>query len=284
MPHHLSLGGLRKPDPAVRRRLLAEHDLPEDTLFVASFGHLNPAKRLDVALGAFARLRRNHPKAAYLLVGEPSGAYKELPDLLAGPLGEGVYTTGRVPLSSLLEHMANCDIAVNLRHPSGGETSGACLRLLGLGRAVVVTEVGWFAEIPDDCCAKVPLGAPGDPMEEDLLAALLETLAADPGLRHRMGANAARWAEENHRVEDCARGYADFIERIARDTRNAQNARNVPAVVPPLAPIPLGDLPSTLAAELGSALAELDIDEREEELPRALATTLVDLGLHRGCE
>jgi glycosyltransferase involved in cell wall biosynthesis len=279
VPHHVSLHGMGAPDPAVRRRLLGAHGLPEDTLLIASFGHLTESKRLDVALRAFARLRQRRPEAAYLLVGEPSAPYKELPELLAGPLGEGVHATGRVPMSSLLEYMAHCDVAVNLRHPTGGETSGACLRLLGLGRAVVVTDAGWFAEIPDDCCAKLPVGKAGDPEEEDLLTALLEALATDEPLRATMGANAARWAAENHGVEDCARGYADFIERIS----DRPAATNAPAAaVPPLAPIPPGDLATALAAELGAALAELDVDEREEELPQALAETLVDLGLDRG--
>ncbi|MDH3524373.1 MAG: glycosyltransferase family 4 protein [Acidobacteriota bacterium] len=272
VPHHLSLHGTAPPDPGARARLLAEHGLAEDTLLLASFGHLTAAKRLDVALGAFARLRRRHPNAAYLLAGEPSAAYAELPGLLAGPLGEGVHATGRLPLPRLLEVMACCDVAVNLRHPTGGETSGACLRLLGLGRPVVVTESGWFAEIPDDCCAKVPLG--GD--EEDLLAALLEELAASPPLRHALGANAARWAASHHRPADCARGYADFITRIADHAAAPEPA------VPPLAPSAPGDLPAKLAAALGAALAELDLDEREPELAGALAATLVDLGLNRG--
>lgn len=283
VPHHLSLHDVESPDPRVRRRLLAEHGLPEDTFMIASFGHLTEAKRLDVALRAFARLRQDHPKAAYLLVGEPSAAYKELPELLAGPLGDGVHATGRLPLAGLLQHMAHCDIAVNLRHPTGGETSGACLRLLGLGRAVIVTDDGWFAEIPDDCCAKAPIGAQGGVEEEDLLAALLEALATSESLRRTMGANAARWAAGHHRVEDCARGYADFIERIAGRTATATPTAPA-AVVPPLAPTAPGDLPAMLAAELGAALAELDVDERETELPRALAATLVELGLHRGAD
>ncbi len=282
VPHHLSLHGMKTPDPVVRRQLLAEQDLPEETLLIASFGHLNQAKRLGVALRAFARLRQTHPEAACLLVGEPSAAYQDLPGLLAGPLGEGVHTTGRVPLERLLESMAHCDVAVNLRHPTGGETSGACLRLLGLGRPVVVTDAGWFAEIPEDCCARVPVGAEGGVEEEDLLTALLEALAGDETLRRTMGANAARWAAENHRVEDCARGYADFIERISVRSESGAAART--QAVPPLAPTSPGDLPSMLAAELGAALADLGVDDREQELTQALAETLVELVLHRGAD
>ena len=35
--------------------------------------------------------------------------------------------------------------------------AGTMLRALGLGRAVLVSEVGSFAEFPDDVCLKVPV-------------------------------------------------------------------------------------------------------------------------------
>ena len=115
--------------------------------------------------------------------------------------------------------MRACDVAVNLRHPTAGETSGTVIRLLGLGKPLIVNETGSFAEIPDDCCAKVPL----DDTEEDLLLAYLRALAADEPLRRRMGENARRHMELHHGLAGSARGYADFL----RETVEA-GARAVP--------------------------------------------------------
>ena len=53
--------------------------------------------------------------------------------------------------------MAACDVCVNLRSPTMGETSGSVIRQLSLGKPVVVSDVGWFAELPDDVALKVPV-------------------------------------------------------------------------------------------------------------------------------
>src|SRR4029079_10077049 len=52
VPHHLSLGGAAEVSPAAARAGLG---LPSAGLIFASFGFITPAKRLDVALRAFAR-------------------------------------------------------------------------------------------------------------------------------------------------------------------------------------------------------------------------------------
>ncbi len=42
------------------------------------------------------------------------------------------------------------DVCVSLRHPTMGETSGIAVRALSAGRPLVVNDVGWFAELPDE--------------------------------------------------------------------------------------------------------------------------------------
>ena len=46
--------------------------------------------------------------------------------------------------------MAACDVLVNLRYPTMGETSGSVIRALGLAKPLLVSDVGWFSELPDD--------------------------------------------------------------------------------------------------------------------------------------
>jgi glycosyltransferase involved in cell wall biosynthesis len=268
---HLVTPHIAGADAAAGRRRLDALGIARGALVVASFGHLTRAKRLAVTLRAFARFRRARPDAVYLLVGEVSPAYTELAELLAGELGRGVVTTGRVDLDALHELMAACDVALNLRQPTGGETSGACLRLLALGRPVVVSDDGWFAEIPDGACAKVP----PDRDEEALLVALLEALAGDEDLRRSLGRNAARWALERHRPADCARGYAEAVERTLADPMPRTLA------VPPLARPWPGDMTTGLVTGLAAALGDLGLDETVTSIQRALAETLVDLDLDR---
>ena len=109
--------------------------------------------------------------------------------------------------------MAACDACVLLRAPTMGETSGSAIRTLSLGKPLVVSDVGWFAELPDDVALKVPVG--GDE-EVDALAAALERLA-DPGVAARMGDAARAYVEREHDLGRVAGLYAAALEEAAGD-------------------------------------------------------------------
>ena len=271
VPHHLSLHGTEPASFETRARFCAELGVDPASFLVASFGHLTATKHLDVSLRAFARVRQRHPDAVYLLVGEVSHAYDELEELLAGELGRGVVTTGRVELERLLELMATCDVAVNLRGPTGGETSGACLRLLGLGRPIVVNDVGWFSEIPDDCCAKIRAGDD----EQEALLTFLHALADDEALRLQLGRNAAEWASSHHRLEDSASGYAELIHEVAARPPVLRRP------VPPLTRPEPGDFTSVVLGELAAAMGDLGITELDEEIQADVIETLAGVDLIR---
>ncbi len=153
VPHHLSLEGLPEIPVAEARAALG---LAPGDFAVATFGFLTPAKRPGVLLRAFAQLRREVPGARLLIVGEVSPHF-DFEGIFTPELRAGVTVTGRLGLDRFLLYMQACDVAVNLRHPTAGETSGTVVRLLGLGKPLIVNETGSFAEIPDDAAAKVPL-------------------------------------------------------------------------------------------------------------------------------
>ena len=52
--------------------------------------------------------------------------------------------------------MAACDVLVNLRSPTMGETSGSVIRALSLGKPMLVSDVGWFSELPDGVALQHP--------------------------------------------------------------------------------------------------------------------------------
>ena len=111
------------------------------------------------------------------------------------------------------------DICINLRYPTTGETSASVCKLLGAGKACIVSDVGWFSELPDDCVAKVDL----DDFEEDLLVAYLDRLMADEALRSTMGANAQRYIRENHSVRIAADQYIDFLREVSAATHERES-------------------------------------------------------------
>jgi glycosyltransferase involved in cell wall biosynthesis/SAM-dependent methyltransferase len=187
--------------------------LDETTPLVGIFGFLKPYKRIAESLRAFRRLVRVHPSAKMILVGEPHPEL-QLDSLIRSlDLGLHVRVLGFRPIEEFVGYLAACDIVLNLRYPTVGENSGTLMRALGLGKAVVVSEVGSFSELPETICLKAPV----DASEEDHLFEYLDLLVSRPEVRKALGARAREWVETECTWPQVARRYADFLERIARN-------------------------------------------------------------------
>jgi glycosyltransferase involved in cell wall biosynthesis len=177
-----------------------------------AFGNLNSTKRVPQLLEAFARARRAHPEARLLLVGATSPGFdleRRLQRL--GLDVDGLIREGYVDDERLWSLMAACDAIVSLRAPTMGETSGTAIRALTLGKPLVVSGVGWFAELPDDVALKVPV----DELEADTLTAALELFASRDDVRESMGAAARGLAEREHDLARVADLYAAALEHAA---------------------------------------------------------------------
>jgi glycosyltransferase involved in cell wall biosynthesis len=179
---------------------------------IGSFGNVNASKRIPQLLDAFARLRRDRPGARLLLVGAVSPGFdldRRLQRL--GLSGEGIVREAYVEEERLWSLMAACDVCVSLRSPTMGETSGSVIRQLSLGKPVVVSDVGWFSELPDDVALKVPVGDG----EAETLHAALELLARDEGVRSEMRRAALDLVRREHDLGRAADLYAAAIEQAA---------------------------------------------------------------------
>jgi glycosyltransferase involved in cell wall biosynthesis len=174
---------------------------------VGCFGNLNASKRIPQLLEAFARLRKTWPEACLLLVGAEAPGF-DLAGRLAGLGLEGVEREDYVDEDRLWTLMAACDVCVALRSPTMGETSGTAIRALVLGRPLVVSDTGWFRELPDDVALKVPV----DAHEAETLAGALELLAANPAAREEMGRAARDYAAREHDLERVAEAYVAALE------------------------------------------------------------------------
>jgi glycosyltransferase involved in cell wall biosynthesis len=185
--------------------------LAPDAPLIGVFGFLKPYKRIAESLRALRRLRRLRPDVRMILVGEPHPDLK-LDHLLATlELGDAVRVLGFTPISEFVHLMAACDVVLNLRYPTVGESSGTLLRSLGLGKPVLVSDIGSFREFPDDICLKVPVNE----MEEDLLFEYLNLLVSRPSLARGMGERARAWVRRECRWEVAARRYLEFCQSVA---------------------------------------------------------------------
>jgi glycosyltransferase involved in cell wall biosynthesis len=179
---------------------------------VACFGVVNASKRIPELLRAIADVRRAHLDVTLLLVGPIAPGFdldRRLQRL--GLTGDGLVRETWVAERRLWALMAGSDILVNLRHPTMGETSGSVIRGLSLGKPLVVSDVGWFSELPRD----VALAIPPDDDEVATLTAALELLASRPDVRKAMGESAAELARREHGVERVAELYVAALEGAA---------------------------------------------------------------------
>jgi len=184
--------------------------LRPDSFVVASFGLMTPAKRVDVALRAFKDLLSDVGNTVFIVVGSVSEDYDlaSVADELG--LGTRVRFTGRVDKETLQRYLDACDVCVNLRYPTCGETSGIALRAMAAGKPLIVSDVGSLAELPDDCCIKVPV----DCQEIAGVAGALRCLANDSNVRHRMGERGRAYVRESHDPAKVAEEYMDFIRGV----------------------------------------------------------------------
>ncbi len=179
---------------------------------LGSFGNVNQSKRIPQLLEAFAELRRERPTARLLLVGAVSPGFdleRRLQRL--GIDDGGIAREGYVDEAQLWALMKACDVHVSLRSPTMGETSGTAIRALSLGKPLVVSDAGWFRELPADVALAV---APG-PGEVETLTAALTLLAERPDVRAAMGEAALTLAGREHGLERVADLYVAAFERTA---------------------------------------------------------------------
>jgi glycosyltransferase involved in cell wall biosynthesis len=242
----------RIPHPAWPAPPVVPAEVDGEPLFGA-FGNLNASKRVPQLLEAFARVRRSHPGARLLLVGAESPGFDLERRLQRLGLDEdGLVREGWVSEERLWSLMAACTAHVNLRAPTMGETSGTAIRALVLGKPLVVSDVGWFSELPGDLALKVPV----DEHEVDTLAAALHLLASSADVRASMGRRALDLARTDHDLGRVADLYATVLEVAAGGEAVAE--RVLADVADAAAGVGI-EPGSADAAELARRLAEVEL-------------------------
>ena len=184
LPHGVDTGRFRPAAPTERRELRRRLGLPPDGLLVVYTGRLLRGKGLETLLEAFARLRGAFPTCTLAIVGSGEGqalsveaALHEQADRLG--LGSAVVFTGRV--EAVEDHLRAGDV---FAFPSVFEALGlSLLEAAACGLPCVGTRTGGIVDVVEE-------GGSGllvEPHDVEDLARALTTLAAEPGLRERMG-------------------------------------------------------------------------------------------------
>lgn len=227
---------LRKIAPSVSIKHINHHVIAHDdskrrrdatnrshAIRLASFGHITREKGIERALRVLATLRTEHD-FHYTLVGE--SGHLEVDELIRSyGLTDRTTVTGYVTLAEFERQIAETDIAINLRERTVGETSGSACRIMAAGVPLIVSNVGWFSELPDDSAIKIDLDANADAQ----LRASLKRLLEDTVLRARIGASGRSYVLAEHAIEKSAREYLAFISDVVTQRTRRRFIRSVSA-------------------------------------------------------
>lgn len=179
---------------------------PDGPLRLVQFGHIGPNRRLEPILEALAQVRGTVDFHFDIFGKVWDEAYIGERAASLG-IADRVHFRGFAPEAELDEAIRAAHLVFNLRFPTMGEASGSQLRIWNAAAAAVVTDLGWYAAMPDDTVLKIPL--------EREIPALKETLRRlndDRSIGTSIGESGRKRLLSHHTPER----YADAILQIAR--------------------------------------------------------------------
>jgi len=172
------------------------------TFLLGVFGHLRESKRLPAVLRAL----RGVPNVQLLVCGV--FASSDLARALEPELNAAsAIRVGYLDDADWWRHARAVDACVNLRFPAAGETSGIAIRLMGIGKPVIVSAGAETSHFPPGTCIPVETGA----AEEDMLADVLLWLSRHPADAVTIGAQAAEYIGRVHSLERVAKLYRKYL-------------------------------------------------------------------------
>lgn len=178
------------------------------------FGYLNPNRRLCEFLEVWA-LSPCRDRFELDIVGEMNNGPAVSAVIARTGLAGQVRNHGFLPDEQLDALIGQAHLVFNLRNPTMGEASGSQLRIWANGAASVVSDTGWYGQLPQGSALRVSTQD-----EQRELAGLLEDLAAG-----RIDlAGVARKGRESLAASDPAT-YAAALAQWLEDTRETMFTR-----------------------------------------------------------
>ena len=99
------------------------------------------------------------------------------------------------------------DACINLRYPAAGESSGITVRMMGIGKPVLLSEGLETSPFPEGACVRIPFG----PAERDSLCHHMILLTSMAEVARTIGLRGAGHIAEHHRVEEIGQRFWDLL-------------------------------------------------------------------------
>jgi len=190
---------------------LAERD-ERSSVEVLTVGHVNQNKRVESVIRAIGASDVLRDRCRYHVVGLVTDQERERLRAVAQAVSfHNLEITGEVSNEILRAQIEAADMICCLRWPVFEGSSATAGEGMLSGRPIIVTDAGFYHELPDDLVFKV------DPTSElSSLTSQLTRLTLDPALRATVGARAAAWAKTEFSVHTYVARLVPFLEEVAR--------------------------------------------------------------------
>lgn len=128
--------------------LREKYGMKQDDFIIGAVGMIAPTKQNEIACQAVNLYNKTHDKAVkYVMIGEG--------DYVDSYLNENIIKMGFLENKDFFNAVKSCDAVFNLRYPYNGESSATLMQCMLMGKHCVVTDIGWFGELSDECVKKV---------------------------------------------------------------------------------------------------------------------------------
>ncbi len=189
-------------------QIKSELGLTKFSPIISSFGFIFSHKRYNIILKSFKRFLSFYPNAILILVGGDMMNIRQMISSLG--LAKSVFITGYIPQNKAQQYLDISDFCINLRYPTAGETSRSVLQIMASQKPVIVSDVGWFSELPNNACLKVGI----DNLEEEQLLQFMIALSSNEVLKNTVGKNARDFVIKEHDPNKISQNYFSFLKNI----------------------------------------------------------------------
>ncbi|MGB8452463.1 MAG: glycosyltransferase [Anaerocolumna sp.] len=181
----------------------------ENDLIIGCFGFVNANKRPEKVIEAVSNLIKKGHNLKLTFYGKSDN--EDINNIIKEKmLTDNIFITGYLDKGEYEIGLEMCDIIVNLRYPSMGESSGTLCEAFKYGKPVLVSNINQYKEFPDEVCWKVDVNE----YEVALIEAMLEYLINNEDVRNALGYNAKVFADNVLNPMHIAKMYYEVINKI----------------------------------------------------------------------
>jgi glycosyltransferase involved in cell wall biosynthesis len=197
-------------DPPTGLTDLPATEVPANRVRLTTIGHINSNKRVEDVITAISRSQELKDKIDYRLVGAIEPDIRNSLTQLARESGVQLKILGQVDDNDLAQAFADSDIISCLRWPALEGASASATEAMLSGKCTLVTDTGFYSDIPDECTVKVQ---PDNHV--DNIRAALEDLSLDREKIQSIGDSARNWSTATFTAANYAEQLIEMVNRVA---------------------------------------------------------------------